>query len=295
MYSIKKSLRNAEFGGHRNDFSVAWCFLFLCVKREDIKMTYYEIIANHFAPKRKDLLTEEYSASHSICYNRCNFNCCFCDFRDRPVDAYHRFEEDDFINGVEKLLPLGTNFKFTGGEPTLNPEIESHLSIVKKHGGYIYFDSNGSNPDVLAHLMEKGLIDVLGISLKGITAEEAIATVGIKSVKLSWENVWKSIEIASKYSAIVRTIVTLVFTEENRTLRLQMYANLLSKYSDVYMKINNLQNNGHTIQAGMRSVDQSSLLTEISEFVQENPAWKGRVIYVPDQTGVSDYHSIQFF
>lgn len=75
---------------------------------------YYEIIANRFAPKRKDLLSEEYSASHSICYNKCNYNCCFCDFRDRPSDAYQRFVGDGFVKEVEKLLSRGSNFKFTG-------------------------------------------------------------------------------------------------------------------------------------------------------------------------------------
>ena len=258
-------------------------------------MVDYEIIANRFAPKRKDLLFEEYSASHSICYNRCNYNCCFCDFRDRPADAYHKFDMDSFAKEIEKLLPLGTNFKFTGGEPTLNPEIKSHLRIVKERGGYIYFDSNGSNPEILKQLMEDELIDVLGISLKGITLEEAIATARIKNKKLLWENVWTSIKVASMYSATVRTIVTLVFTEDNRDKRLQSFSDLLSVYPNVYMKINNLQKNLHTFQSGLSSVDKFSLLMEINDFVENNPTWRGRIIYVPDQAGVSDYHNIHFF
>lgn len=257
-------------------------------------MAYYEIIANRFAPKRKDLLVQEYSASHSICYNRCNYNCCFCDFRDRPENFYHRFEGESFAKEVERLLPLGTNFKFTGGEPTLNPEVESHLRIVKEHGGYIYFDSNGSNPDVLEHLMENKLIDVLGISLKGVTSEEATTMARIKNSKLSWGNVWKSIEIASKYSDTVRTIVTLVFTEENRAQRLLEFANLLSGYTNVYMKINNLQSNTHSVQSGLHSIEHSSLLREIEKFVDDNPIWRGRIIFVPDESGVSDYRNIQF-
>lgn len=62
----------------------------------------YEIIANRFAQKRKDLLVEKYSVSHSICYNKCNYNCCFCDFRDRPADAYRRFDIDSFAKEVDK-------------------------------------------------------------------------------------------------------------------------------------------------------------------------------------------------
>ena len=62
--------------------------------------------------------------------------------------------------------------------------------------------------------MERELIDVLGISLKDITLEEAMTTAGIKNKKLLWEKLWKSIEIASIHSAAMRTIVTLIFTED---------------------------------------------------------------------------------
>ena len=82
----------------------------------------YEIIANRFAPKRLDMPSEKFNVnSHSICYNRCNFRCPFCDFRERPEENYLEFTDDEFKHLVEQLIKKGNNFKFTGGEPTLNP------------------------------------------------------------------------------------------------------------------------------------------------------------------------------
>ena len=65
-------------------------------------------------------------------------------------------------------------------------------------------------------MIQKDLINVLGISLKGITEEEAIHVSQVKKSELIWKNVWKTLDISSNYSDNLRTIVTLVFTIENR-------------------------------------------------------------------------------
>lgn len=256
---------------------------------------YYEIIANRFAPKRSDLLLEPYSRSHSICYGKCNFHCRFCDFQERPANAYRTFDDIHFAATVKELSTKGHNFKFTGGEPTLNPCLETHLQIVKDCNGYVYLDSNGSNPDILEKLIEKNLIDVLGVSLKGITSDEAMESSQVKNPKLVWQNVWKTIDMASQHSDRLRTIVTLIFTEENYHNRLENFGKLLQKYPNIYMKINNLQCNKNTLSFHIHSLNSDILLREISIYVDENPRWKGHIIYVPNEQGVSDYNSLYFF
>lgn len=256
---------------------------------------YYEIIPNKFAPKRKDREDSMTTNSHSICYGKCNCNCIFCDFTKRPVSAYNTYDDELFSKAVDILLEKGNNFKFTGGEPTLNPHLEKHLEIVKAKGGYVYLDSNGSNPEILEKLMQKNLIDVLGISLKGIDKEEALITANIKNENLIWNNVWRTLEIANKYSDKVRTIVTLVFTIENREGRLQKFAELIRPFPKAYMKINNLQRDDHPEYLNIHSVGIDSLYNEVKEFVDLNTEWKNRVIFVPGADGVSNYDSIIFF
>lgn len=259
------------------------------------KTAIYEIIANKFAPKRSDKTSDMYTNSHSICFGKCNCDCIFCDFKKRPPSAYQEFSIEDFSKIVDELLLKGKNFKFTGGEPTLNPELEKHLEIVKAKGGYIYLDSNGSNPEYLERLIKKDLINVLGISLKGITREECMQVSQVKKSELIWENVWRTLEISSKHSDTLRTIVTLVFTIENRKNRLATFAKLLENYPNVYMKVNNLQRDDHPEHLNIHSVNPDSLYKEIESFVKENPIWKDRVIYVPSNDGVSNYNSIMFF
>lgn len=255
----------------------------------------YEIIANKFAPKRSDKTSDMYTNSHSICFGKCNCDCIFCDFKKRPCSAYQVYSLESFSKIIDELLLKGKNFKFTGGEPTLNLELEKHLEIVKSKGGYIYLDSNGSNPKYLERLIKKDLINVLGISLKGITIEEATQVSQVKKSELIWENVWKTLDISSKYSDNIRTIVTLVFTIENRENRLATFAKLLEKYPNVYMKVNNLQRDDHPEHLNIHSINPDSLYKEIESFVKENPIWENRVIYVPSSDGVSNYNSIMFF
>lgn len=260
-----------------------------------IKKTAYEVIANKFAPKRTDKTSDMYTNSHSICFGKCNCDCIFCDFKKRPSSAYQEYSINDFSETIDELLLKGKNFKFTGGEPTLNPELERHLEVVKSKGGYIYLDSNGSNPEYLEKLIKNGLINVLGISLKGITREEASQVAQVKKAELVWENVWKTLDISSKYSDTLRTIVTLVFTAENRQNRLSAFAKLLESYPYVYMKVNNLQRDDHPEHLNIHSVNPDSLYKELENFIKENPHWKNRVIYVPSSDGVSNYNSIIFF
>ena len=255
---------------------------------------YYEIIPNRFAPKRSDLKNAEISLSHSICYGKCNFNCAFCDFTKRPISQYQTYDIDSFTKTVKQLITIGKNFKFTGGEPTLNPQLYEHLSIVKELGGYIYLDTNGSNPQKIMSLADKGMIDVLGISLKGTTPEEAINVSRVKSKRLVWDNVWETLSLATSYTDQMRIIVTLVFTEENREKRLERFTELLSPFPNVYMKINNLQRDDHPEDIHMHSVESTALYNEIVEFADKHPIWKGRIIYVPTESGVSDYNSIIF-
>lgn len=256
---------------------------------------FYEIIPNRFAPKRTDIVDDVYVASHSICYGRCNFKCVFCDFYQRPNSCFHSFDRQSFQDAIYSLLAKGKNFKFTGGEPTLDPYLEENLQFVKSVGGYIYLDSNGSRPEVLGKLLSKGLVDVLGISLKGLTKKEAQQVSRVKNEKIFWQNVFETLELTKKFSEQVRVIVTSVFTKENHLNRLNEFAQLLSPYPHVFMKINNLQHEESINDKRFHSNDEAMLREEIVKFISNNPNWKNRVIYIPNEGGVSRYNCIEFY
>ena len=179
---------------------------------EVMKMA-YRITPNFFAPKEFDLDSNntEYRKTHSISFNRCNFKCKFCEFHFRDQQYYREYD------------------KFTGGESTLNPNLLRDLEIVRKFGGKIYLDTNGSNPSVVKKALEKKLVDVVGISMKGVSQIEALEKSGVQKSILCWDNVLETIKICSEDSN-VKVIVTYVCYNDVKKETLFDFAKILSKF-----------------------------------------------------------------
>ncbi|KOR29538.1 hypothetical protein TI03_02060 [Achromatium sp. WMS1] len=89
---------------------------------------------------------------------KCNFRCSYCDFWNNPGVDFKDISLNEFELVVRYLLKYGNRFKFTGGEPCTNRNLEYLLEIVKSKGGVVYLDSNGSLPNRITTLIEKKLI-----------------------------------------------------------------------------------------------------------------------------------------
>lgn len=54
----------------------------------------------------------------------------------------------------------------TGGEPTLQEDLIPLIQKIRKMGFAVKLDSNGSRPDVLAHLLKDKLLDFIALDIK---------------------------------------------------------------------------------------------------------------------------------
>jgi len=55
---------------------------------------------------------------------------------------------------------------FSGGEPTIHPDLAEKMEAVKNLGFLIKLDTNGTQPEVLRHLLSQGLLDYLAVDIK---------------------------------------------------------------------------------------------------------------------------------
>ena len=55
----------------------------------------------------------------------------------------------------------------TGGEPTLQKDLEKFLGELKNMQYLLKVDTNGSNPDILSTLIDKQLVDYIAMDIKG--------------------------------------------------------------------------------------------------------------------------------
>lgn len=105
----------------------------------------------------------------------CGFGCPFCHNRglvlnpagieDVPVEAVlaSTRENAGWLDGVV----------VTGGEPTINPGLTGLLRLFRAEGLGIKLDTNGSMPDVLAGLIDGGLVDAFAMDIKAPLTREA--------------------------------------------------------------------------------------------------------------------------
>jgi len=261
-----------------------------------IENSMYAIELNKYAQKCQEYRFKKNQInSHSISYHKCNFRCVFCEFKNKPKEDYKRYLlPNEFSEEVKKMLFYGKSFKFTGGEPTLNPNLMRDLSIVKNLEGEVYLDSNGSLPKVIMEVLKNKLVDVLGISLKGIDKSQSLSTANITNSKLVWKNVFETINYACSYSN-VRTIVTYVVNRDTASMpTLCALSNLLETFPNLYLKINNTMEYLESQKNSIFPVNQEFLLKLFTQFIENNAQWKGRSILINSNTAMDTYDDIVF-
>ena len=97
----------------------------------------------------------------------CNFRCPFCHNSDLlPGQGEVLMDDGEFLAFLKKRRGLLDGVCVSGGEPTLQPELEKLLKGIKELGFAVKLDTNGSKPDTLKKLVEAGLVDYVAMDIK---------------------------------------------------------------------------------------------------------------------------------
>lgn len=117
----------------------------------------------------------------------CNFRCSYCHNPELvdPTRYGPILPEAEVISFLEKRRGRLDAVTLTGGEPTLQPDIDRFLQKIKGIGYLTKVDTNGSNPDVLERLIRGRLVDYLAMDVKGPAEKyERIARVKVDTAKI---------------------------------------------------------------------------------------------------------------
>lgn len=99
----------------------------------------------------------------------CNFKCPYCQNPDLVFNSPNICEISD--DEIDEVVDSRENFIdgvcISGGEPTLHKDLPEFCERFKKKGLLVKIDTNGSNPDMLKHLIEKELVDFIAMDIKG--------------------------------------------------------------------------------------------------------------------------------
>ncbi len=156
-------------------------------------------------------LTSPMKRCEMIITEYCNFKCIYCRglkdyiYGDRPKKQLSLEEIKTNIDYWCENEPL-ENIRFSGGEPTLHPNIKEIISYAKSKGiKRIAVSTNGSNKfELYKELIDLGVND-FSISLDACCAEDGDKMSG--GVKGSWNKVIKNIEKISKLTYVTVGVV----------------------------------------------------------------------------------------
>lgn len=116
----------------------------------------------------------------------CNLRCPFCHNSRLVINPENRSEysDEEIFSFLKKRVGVLDGVAITGGEPLLQNDIEDFIGRVRELGYSVKLDTNGTFPDKLRSLVEKGLVDYIAMDIKN-SPELYAETVGISGYDIS--------------------------------------------------------------------------------------------------------------
>ena len=124
--------------------------------------------------------------------NGCNLNCWYCHNKQLINSQQPKINENEILEYLKIRQGLLEGLVISGGEPTLQKDLENFILKVRNLGYKIKLDTNGTNPKILQNLIDKKLLDYVAMDIK--TALGSYSKTTCANVDMQ-ENIRKSIEI----------------------------------------------------------------------------------------------------
>jgi pyruvate formate lyase activating enzyme len=113
----------------------------------------------------------------------CNFRCPFCHNHSLVLapDSHPALAVVEIERRLAGFRTWLGGICISGGEPTLDREFPDMISFLKAKNWAVKLDTNGSRPEVLAGLLEAGVLDMVAMDVKApLVAEKYNRCAGVQ-------------------------------------------------------------------------------------------------------------------
>lgn len=124
----------------------------------------------------------------------CNFRCSYCHNKILWDENTKQISEEKLFDFLQAKQGKIDGVVITGGEPTLQTDLEDFIRKIKDLGYKVKLDTNGSNPLVLKKLIDRGLLDYIAMDIKAPFSKYA----QLSGTPISIPDIQKSIDIIAK-------------------------------------------------------------------------------------------------
>ena len=122
----------------------------------------------------------------------CNFRCHYCHNPELVLPEkfgdVEILQEKDFFDFLKKRENFLEGVCITGGEPTMQSDLYDFIKKLRKMGLAVKLDTNGTDPELLAKLLDEELLDYVAMDIKQCPEkyEEVVnVSVDIEKIKAS--------------------------------------------------------------------------------------------------------------
>ena len=124
----------------------------------------------------------------------CNFRCPYC--HNAPLvlapNSCPIITEEEFFDFLSSRKGKLDGVCITGGEPTLQTDLQEFITKIKERGFLVKLDTNGYQPELLKQLLDAKLLDMVAMDIKNCKERYAF-TSGIPESSFDLTRIEKSI------------------------------------------------------------------------------------------------------
>ena len=159
----------------------------------------------------------------------CDMRCPFCHNPGLVNAIGETMPEEEFFDYINNRKKILDGVCITGGEPLIHDDIEDFIMKIRDLGLMVKLDTNGSFPDRLSSILDKGLVEYVAMDIKNTIARYPM-TVGVPD--FNTDNILRSISIIEG-SGIDHEFRTTVVGQLHRAQDFEEIAKLIAN-SDKY-------------------------------------------------------------
>lgn len=114
----------------------------------------------------------------------CDLRCPFCHNSELiSANAPAVMDENGLYGFLETRKGILDGVAFTGGEPLLRPELPKIMKKIHEMGFLVKLDTNGTHPERLSAVLERGLADYVAMDVKN-SPEKYAQTAGVEKIDI---------------------------------------------------------------------------------------------------------------
>ena len=184
----------------------------------------------------------------------CNLKCPFCQNSTLiSFDNNNLIDENEILEYLSLRKNIINGVTISGGEPTLQPDLEEFICKIKELDLDVKLDTNGTNFDVLKKLIDKKLIDYVAMDIKN-SLDKYSKTAGISNINI--QNVLNSIELLKQGKVDYEFRTTII----NEYHTIQDIFEIIKLIGNSKYYLQNFKNSANVIDQSLTEFDEEKLI-----------------------------------